>query len=164
MYPSFRDVGRITTGPGGLALAARSNLPCCTSRCRSSTRLSRSIPFEPPRAASAKPRTPASTSAPRLSDTACVWIVAALSIAMRRSEAADRAPCWAEEHEGFAAPLLACVLTPHKPHIGLVHKRGGLQGLAGLLLGQFLRCEFAQLVVDERQGTDRLARWQRGCG
>src|SRR5262249_12105531 len=39
----------------------------------------------------------------------------------------------------------------NKAKVGLVHQRGGLQGLSRLLLGQLRRRELAQLVVDQRQ-------------
>ena len=39
---------------------------------------------------------------------------------------------------------------------GLMDQRGGLQGLAGRLLGHPVRGEFAQLLVNQRQ---QLSRW-----
>ena len=44
----------------------------------------------------------------------------------------------------------AC-LDVHQPKIGFVDQGRGLERLAGLLLGQFLRRQLAQLVVDQRQ-------------
>jgi hypothetical protein len=38
-----------------------------------------------------------------------------------------------------------------QPEIGLVNQRGRLKRLPGLLLGQPLRCQLPQLVVDQRQ-------------
>ena len=38
-----------------------------------------------------------------------------------------------------------------QPEVGLVDQGGGLEGLPRLLLGQLLRGQFAQLVVDQRQ-------------
>ena len=44
----------------------------------------------------------------------------------------------------------ACVGV-HQPQVGLVDQGGGLERLARLLLGQPLRRQLAQLVVDQRQ-------------
>jgi hypothetical protein len=41
--------------------------------------------------------------------------------------------------------------TIHQPDVRLVDKGGRLERLAGLLLGQLLRRQPAQLVVDQRQ-------------
>ena len=41
--------------------------------------------------------------------------------------------------------------SAHQPQVGLVDQGGGLQSLAGLLLGQPLGRQLAQLVVDQRQ-------------
>ena len=52
------------------------------------------------------------------------------------------------------------LLDVHQAQVGLVHQGGGLQGLTRLFLGQLVRRQFAQFVVDERQellGRVRLA-------
>jgi hypothetical protein len=41
-------------------------------------------------------------------------------------------------------------LIAHQPQIGLVHQGRGVEGLAGLLPGELLRGELAQLVIDQR--------------
>ena len=58
-------------------------------------------------------------------------------------------------------------LAVHQPQVGLVDQGGGLQRLAGLLLGQLLGRQLAQLVVDQRQellggAAGRPARWRTG--
>jgi len=68
-------------------------------------------------------------SAPWLSDDVCASIVAAPSIATRRSEPADRAPLLGRGARRIRGAALACLLAPHEPHIGLVHQRGGKRGL-----------------------------------
>src|SRR5262249_32325997 len=58
-----------------------------------------------------------------------------------------------------AVPVLL-VPTADEPEIGLVDQGGGLQRLPGRLLGQPLRGQFPQFVVDERQqllGSVRVA-------
>jgi hypothetical protein len=47
-------------------------------------------------------------------------------------------------------PLLR-LLHVYQPQIGLMDQGRRLQGMARLLLGEFLRCKFAQLLVDQRQ-------------
>ena len=42
-------------------------------------------------------------------------------------------------------------LAVEQPEIGLVDKCGGLEGLPGLLVGQPLGSQLAQLVVDQRE-------------
>ena len=42
-------------------------------------------------------------------------------------------------------------LAADQPQVGLVDQGGGLERLAGLLLGQLLGRQLAQLVVDQRQ-------------
>ena len=54
------------------------------------------------------------------------------------------------EEVAAAVPVLGPVPTD-QPQVGLVDQGRGLEGLAGLLLGQPRRGELAQLVVDERQ-------------
>ena len=49
-----------------------------------------------------------------------------------------------------AIPVLGLVAA-HQAHVGLMHQRGGLEGLAWFLLGQLLGGEFAQFIVDQRQ-------------
>src|SRR5262245_14457475 len=39
----------------------------------------------------------------------------------------------------------------HKSEVGLMDQGSGLEGLAGLLLGQLLSSQFAQLIIDQRQ-------------
>src|SRR5262249_46372830 len=46
--------------------------------------------------------------------------------------------------------------SPHQPHVRLVNQRGRLERLPGLLLGQLLSGQLAQLVVD--QGQELLGR------
>jgi len=61
-----------------------------------------------------------------------------------------------------AVPRRFGPFRPQKPQIGLVHQRGGLQRLAGLLVGEFGRCQFSQLLVHQRQelfGGIRVARF-----
>ena len=43
------------------------------------------------------------------------------------------------------------LVAVHQPQIGLVDQGRGLERLAGLLLGQLLGGQLAQLVVDQRQ-------------
>ena len=55
--------------------------------------------------------------------------------------------------------------TSDQPQVRLVDQGRGLQRLAGLLLGQLLRRQLAQFVVDQRQEllrrrAGRLARWR----
>ena len=38
----------------------------------------------------------------------------------------------------------------YQPKVGFMDQRRGLEGLAGLLLGQLLRRQLAQLLVDQR--------------
>jgi Transposase DDE domain len=47
-------------------------------------------------------------------------------------------------------PALA-ILSAHQAEIGFVDQGRGLKCLTALLLGQFLRCQLAQLAVNERQ-------------
>jgi hypothetical protein len=54
------------------------------------------------------------------------------------------------EEMAAAVPML-CLLHIHQAQVGFVHESGGLQCLAGTLLGQSLCCQFPQLVVNERQ-------------
>jgi hypothetical protein len=42
-------------------------------------------------------------------------------------------------------------LGVHQAEVGLLDQGGGLERLAGLLLGQLRRCQLAQLVIDQRQ-------------
>ena len=54
------------------------------------------------------------------------------------------------EEVAAAVPVLG-LLRVHQPQVGLVDQGRGLERLAGLLLGQLLRRQLAQLVVDQRQ-------------
>ena len=49
-----------------------------------------------------------------------------------------------------AVPMLHAV-DVNEPKVGLMNQRGGFERLAGLLLGQLLRGQLAELVVDQRQ-------------
>ena len=49
-----------------------------------------------------------------------------------------------------AVPVL-CLLRVHQSEICLMNERRGLERLAGRLLGQFLRCEPAQLAIHQGQ-------------
>jgi hypothetical protein len=58
-----------------------------------------------------------------------------------------------------AVPVLHSVPI-HEAKVGLVNQCRGLEGLPRLLLGQFLRRQLAQFVVDQRQqlrGSVRIA-------
>ena len=46
----------------------------------------------------------------------------------------------------------------YQPQVGFVHQRRRLQRLTGLLLGQLLRCQLAQLVINEWQELFRGVR------
>ena len=46
----------------------------------------------------------------------------------------------------------------HQAEVGLVDQGGGLQRLPGILLGQLLSRQFAQLLVDQRQELPRGVR------
>ena len=60
-------------------------------------------------------------------------------------------------------PLRAAVVAD-QAQIGFVDERRRLQGLAGLLLGQFLRCELPQLLLDQRQELLRRLRFAAADG
>ena len=81
---------------------------------------------------------------------------------MRRMASAAAAKKWPRLFQCWSSSHV------HQPQVGLVDQGGGLKRLAGLLLGQFLGGELAQLVVDQRQellgGAGRPARWRTGCG
>ena len=67
-----------------------------------------------------------------------------------------------------AVPVLR-LLDVDQPQIRLMHERRRLKRLARLLLRQFARCQFAQLVVHQRQQLlrpppGRLALFPPGCG
>src|SRR5262249_28798499 len=49
-------------------------------------------------------------------------------------------------------------LRVHEPEVGLVHQGGGLERLAGLLPGQAMGRQLAQLLIDQRQELLRRVR------
>ena len=67
------------------------------------------------------------------------------STRMRRMASAAAAKKWPRPSQCRAS------LVPDQPEVGLVDQGGGLERLAGLLLGQLLGRQLPQLVVDQRQ-------------
>ena len=84
-----------------------------------------------------------------------------LSPASTASSLALFVPCLVDEdtphgrggrgEEVMAIAINAGLGSAHQPQIGLVDQGGGFERLAGLFLGQLLRRQLAQLVVDQRQ-------------
>ena len=62
--------------------------------------------------------------------------------------------------DAVAVARVAIVAGLDEPQVGLVDERGRVEGLAGLFVGELLRRELSELVVDQRQqlaGRERLA-------
>ena len=56
------------------------------------------------------------------------------------------------------------LLVAHQPQIGLVHERGGVQGVPGFLRGHPHGREFPQFVIDERKQVGRRLAVARSGG
>ena len=68
----------------------------------------------------------------------------AFSTRMRRIASAAAAKKWPRLSQPSSS-------ATHQPQVSLVDQGRGLEGLAGLLLGQLLRGQLAELVVDQRE-------------